>query len=191
MGEPREPPPALGLIAILHREPDALAEALGRLGRVLGPLSVVGPGWDFAWTDYYDAEMGPGLRRGFLRLEALVPRELLGPLKRLCTRLERDLEGQDGRRRVNLDPGLLCSAQWVLATTKARPHRVYLGQGIWAEATLVFERGAFQPLPWTYPDYRAEPIRDLLAALRLEYKEALGAGGPRLAAEALRTGERS
>jgi len=42
----------------------------------------------------------------------------------------------------------------VLATTKDQQHRLYLGQGIYAEVTLAFRSRQWQPLGWTYPDYR-------------------------------------
>jgi hypothetical protein len=41
-----------------------------------------------------------------------------------------------------------------LASTKDRDHRIYLDRGIYAENTLFFHRGAWQPRRWTYPDYR-------------------------------------
>ena len=42
----------------------------------------------------------------------------------------------------------------MLASTKESSHRVYLGRGIWAEVELLWRAGAFEPLPWTYADYR-------------------------------------
>jgi hypothetical protein len=42
----------------------------------------------------------------------------------------------------------------VLASTKDHAHRIYLADGIYAEVTLAFRGGAWQPLDWTYPDYR-------------------------------------
>ncbi|HOX47504.1 MAG TPA: DUF4416 family protein [Myxococcota bacterium] len=175
MGEPRPPEPALLVVGCLYREEEWLQAAAARLSAALGPVEPVGPAWDFVWSDYYAREMGAGLKRRFLRAQRLAPRELLPELKLLCNRAERALADEAGRRRVNLDPGLLCSAQLVLATTKARPHRIYLRDGIWAEVALQVAGGAWAPAPWTYPDYREPAVCALLAALRLEYKEALRA----------------
>jgi hypothetical protein len=61
----------------------------------------------------------------------------------------------------------------VLATGKNYSHRIYIGEGIYAELTLVFERGAFRPLPWTYPDYADRPLRDFLQRVRGQYAEDL------------------
>jgi hypothetical protein len=62
----------------------------------------------------------------------------------------------DGNRRVNIDPGYITLSKIVLPTTKDCAHRIYLRDGIYAEITLMHYRGAWQPQPWTYPDYRSE-----------------------------------
>ena len=51
--------------------------------------------------------------------------------------------------------------------------RVPLRDGIYAEVTLVYERGEFRPLPWTYPDYRDPAQLAVLKALRERYREAV------------------
>ena len=63
---------------------------------------------------------------------------------------------EQGLRKVNLDPGLLSLPRFVLATTKDNAHRIPLEGGIYAEITLLFGKGTFRPLPWTYPDFRSE-----------------------------------
>jgi hypothetical protein len=57
-------------------------------------------------------------------------------------------------RPLNLDPGYLTEAKLMLASTKDRDHRIYLSDGIFAENTLFFTKGAWQTRPWTYPDYQ-------------------------------------
>ena len=73
-------------------------------------------------------------------------------------------ENQD--RKINLDPGLLDLNRLVLATTKHAGHRIPLAEGIYAEITLHYRRGRFEPLPWTYPDYRSEEYQRILLELR-------------------------
>jgi hypothetical protein len=70
---------------------------------------------------------------------------------------------------VNLDPGLLTPENFILATGKNFSHRVYLGNGVFADLTLVYRNGGFHPLPWTYPDYASEEVRSLLRDLRREH----------------------
>jgi hypothetical protein len=82
--------------------------------------------------------------------------------------MEQDM-AHEGRRPINLDPGYLTAAQFVLATGKNYSHRIYLGQGIYADLTLVFAGGAFQPLAWTYPDYRDGVLQGFLGRVRRKY----------------------
>ncbi len=56
----------------------------------------------------------------------------------------------------------------MLATTKDHAHRIYLGRGIYAEVTLTFLKGAFEPMPWTYPDYRTEAYRRFFEQVRAD-----------------------
>ena len=62
----------------------------------------------------------------------------------------------DGKRRINIDPGYLSLSKLVLLTTKDFSHRIYLGRGIYAEATLRYTNKTFQPFEWSYPDYRSD-----------------------------------
>ena len=70
------------------------------------------------------------------------------------------------RRRVNLDPGYVSLSKMVLATTKDYSHRIYLGQGIYAEVTLHYRHGAFHPWEWTYPDYASQRYLDIFGHIR-------------------------
>ena len=74
-----------------------------------------------------------------------------------------------GRRRVNLDPGYLLLERFVLASGKNFTHRIYIGQGIYADLTLMFQKGAFRTLPWTYPDYAARDMQSFLTQVRRKY----------------------
>lgn len=135
----------------------------------LGPADFVGPELPFAWTSYYEAEMGADLRRGFYSFGRLVDPSRLAELKLWTNGLEEKTAAQ-GKRRVNIDPGLLSLGRFSLATTKERPHRIPLEGGIYAELTLIYEEGEFRPLPWTYADWRSPEYRSLLADLRERYK---------------------
>ena len=65
--------------------------------------------------------------------------------------------------------------KFLLATTKDQSHRIYLRDGIFAEVTLRFQAGAYEPWPWTYADYREEALRARLKEFRDYYKERLAA----------------
>ena len=76
-----------------------------------------------------------------------------------------------GSRRVNLDPGLITLERLVLASGKNFTHRVYLGQGIWADLTMIYnKKTGWVVLPWTFPDYATEDMKRRLTELRALYK---------------------
>jgi hypothetical protein len=83
-----------------------------------------------------------------------------------------DLEHEhssNGKRVVNIDPGYLLHERFVLATGKNYSHRIYIGKGIYADLTLIYAKGGFKPLPWTYPDYASEIIITFLEQVRKKY----------------------
>lgn len=130
-----------------------------------GPAARVTAIAKFDWTDYYEPEMGSPIWRSYVEFAELVDPSTLAEIKRSTNELEaRWADGQ--KRRYNLDPGLLAPGRFVLATTKDRAHRIALNGGIFAELTLIYEKGQFHALPWTYPDWGSEPVRTMLAQWR-------------------------
>ena len=146
-----------------------LAGALAALSADYGPAVAVMPVIPFDFTPYYTAEMGPGLVKTLLCFERPFPRDGLVLAKRRCCAIEetwRDPDGEKGRT-VNLDPGLLTLENFVLATGKNRAHRIYLGQGVYAELTLLYRHGGrYDALPWTYADYKDPRVQGFLKSQR-------------------------
>jgi len=172
MGRSGVPQPVRTVVSAIFADRDTLSVALDRIAAELGPLRELGEEMSFDFTTYYDKEMGAGLRRRLLVVDGLSPPDGLPALKRMTNELEQQT-AVDGRRRVNLDPGALSSGRFALASTKDAPHRIYLGEGIFAELTLVYQSGGFQALPWTYPDYAASGVRALLEDERRTYLSEL------------------
>ncbi|MDI6839505.1 MAG: DUF4416 family protein [bacterium] len=108
----------------------------------------------FDLTRYYEKELGAGLKRQWLSFKEFIHEENLKSIKHTTIEIERQFSRSDGTRRVNLDPGYVNLSSLVLATTKNYSHRVYLGDGIHAEVTLIYKDHHFVHLDWTYPDYR-------------------------------------
>src|SRR5262249_9136900 len=81
-------------------------------------------------------------------------------------------------RPLNLDPGYLVLGKFLLATTKDQSHRVYLRDGIFAEVTLRYHAGRFEPWPWTYADYRQPQVHEFLQQARAYYGRRLGEADP-------------
>jgi hypothetical protein len=127
----------------------------------------------FNHTDYYIKEMGSNLNRCFLSFADPVPPDHLAQIKLLTNRLEIQrgkVAGETICRRVNIDPGILSLSNVILATTKNRAHRIYLSNGIYAEITLIYSKTrGWQPLDWTYPDYRIPSTIDFFCGIREKY----------------------
>ena len=153
------------VVGLLSSDVALEGAARGELEALCGPPEAATPRQIFSWTPYYDAEMGLPIWRSYLAFRNLVDPASLAAIK-LATNAIEDRLAVGGRRKVNLDPGLLAPGRFVLATTKDRAHRIALSGGIYAELTLIFERGEFRALPWTYPDWASEPVRSMLAAWR-------------------------
>ena len=135
------------------------------LSRNFGPIEEASPEEAFHWTKYYESEMGEGIRRLYALFMDPVDPSSLARIKTKTDELEW-VYSENGKRKVNLDPGLLAPGRLVLATTKDRAHRISLSDGIYAELTLIYEKGAFRALPWTYPDWASEPVTSMLARWR-------------------------
>ncbi|MBU1039662.1 MAG: DUF4416 family protein [Proteobacteria bacterium] len=183
MSTPREPAPAKLVLSVLAAAdwwnsawPDCRAELVRRFG----PVDYETPPMPFDHTAYYDEELGSPqsgeLARRLLGFERLVPQDALAGVKLATNALEAEHartanDQPGGSRRVNLDPGLITLERLVLASGKNFTHRVYLGQGIWADLTLIYnKKTGWVVLPWTFPDYATEDMKRRLTELRALYK---------------------
>jgi len=172
MGTAREPEPVKLVVSLLTGDPALLAEVKGALSQEFGPIDLESELLPFDHTDYYAPEFGPGLERQIVTFEKLVDPGRLPYIKRWTNDLEGSL-ARDGKRRVNIDPGYISLGKLVLASTKNHAHRLYLGQGIYGESTLSYQRGHFRPWPWTYPDYAGDAYSALFEQIRERYKAQL------------------
>ena len=170
MGEIRTPQPVKLIASILAGQISALEEAEQDLLTAFGPGDYQSALLPFEHTDYYEAEMGPCLQRRILAFHRLVDPGELPAIKRQTNELELRWTTA-GKRKVNLDPGYVSLAKLVLATTKNHGHRIYVGQGIYAEVTLGFRGGHFQSWPWSYPDYASAEYCTLFEEIRRLYLE--------------------
>jgi hypothetical protein len=171
MSRRRVPPHARLLVSAIYREEERFGELLPILAARLGPVERTSGPFPFDRTDYYEREMGAPLSRRFVVMQRLVPRDALAAAKIGVEELEREFSA-NGMRTVNLDPGLLTEENFLLATGKNYSHRVYLREGVFADLSLIYRKGEFRPLPWTYPDLASEGIRAFLAEVREELRRA-------------------
>jgi hypothetical protein len=176
MSQTTAPLPVKPIISLILAREDLGAAVLGRLTPYFGPPDLVGPWWPFTATDYYQKEMGPQLGRRLVAFLHLADPARLSDWKAFTNALEERFS-LGGRRLVNLDPGYVARERLVLATGKNYTHRLYLGQGIYGDLTLIYRRGNLQPLPWSYPDYARGPLPTLLGLVRQKYLWQLRALG--------------
>ncbi|AFK06096.1 MULTISPECIES: DUF4416 family protein [Mesotoga] len=139
------------------------------LEKRFGPADYISKALDFdRYTSYYNDEMGYGLRGKLISFKRLIHPQQISLIKRLTNAIE-DHFTLEGNRKVNLDPGYIHHAQFVLASTKHWANRVYVGDGIYAEITLMYIDGSLKPLPYTYPNYKDREYIEELMKIRELY----------------------
>ncbi len=168
MAESNEPQPVKLLVGILYADETDLEWAKGRLEEAFGLLDYVSHSTPFQITQYYEKEMGPGLKRTFLSFEQLINPGALATIKVTTNRMEEE-RAVEGKRRVNLDPGYMDYYKIVLASGKPSGQKVYLGQGIYADPALYYDRG-WKPYDWGFPDFRQGLYNQVFNAIRGFYK---------------------
>jgi hypothetical protein len=175
---PRQPKAVKLVMSFLFKEEKDFAQALSETDSRYGPVDFLSESLPFDFTPYYELEMGEGLGRRIASFEPLISPGQLSGVKLWTNALEGRSPNERGGRKVNIDPGYLAASKFILATGKDYSHRIYLGEGIYGDLTLIFQKGAFTPLPWTYPDYASQPLIGLLNLLRKRYLWQLkNAGG--------------
>jgi len=175
MGGLHPPRPVTPLAALIYGREELYAPTLAVLESLLGPCELESPVYAFDKTAYYEPEMGAGLKRRFVTFQRLADPAALASWKLATNALEMQLARTHGqapdaseplRRCINIDAGYLTGAKLVLASTKDFAHRIYLRDGIFAEITLSFRRGAWLAHDCTFPDFRAPDYHAFLRQAR-------------------------
>ena len=169
MGNTKDFPPCLRLIAVFGRHVSAIHSVWTETERLFGPIAAMSPLFDFEESEYYRSSMGSNLKKQFAVYRSWYDPADLASDKLTSNRLELEFAATrkcDEQRPINIDPGYLSLTKLVLASTKNREHRVYLRDGIYAEITLAFRNQQWQPMAWTYPDYQRDDFRVFFAEAR-------------------------
>ena len=169
MGDVNEPAPVLLILAAFSRHAAALEWARQRAVAAWGPAALTSPRFSFVETDYYEPAMGAGIEKCFWAFERLIDPAALAGIKRQTNAWEAEYAESAGHaepRPLNLDPGYLTPAKFVLASTKDHAHRVYLSDGIYAEVTLFYKDRRWQHRDWTFPDYRRADYQQFFSECR-------------------------
>lgn len=168
MSVPQTPKPAKLVIGIITTELKIAENLVIELASQYGQIDLVSPWMNFNYTTYYEPEMGSPLFRRVFAFKPPISQSDLSKVKLTTNRMEHDYS-REGRRRVNIDPGYMLRERFVLASGKNFSHRIYIGSGIYADLTLIYWKGRFQTLPWTYPDYGDERMLNFLEQVRNKY----------------------
>jgi len=172
MGTVKNPLPVKLIMAVFTNQLELFPRIEKELEKKYGKIDLKSPIFEFNYTDYYQDEMGSGLKKKFISFENLVRLEQISSIKIFTNALEKKYS-RENKRTINIDPGYISNSQLVLASTKNYYHRIYLGEGIYAEVTLFFKEKTFQSLPWTYPDYKIKSSIDIFNGIREIYREQL------------------
>jgi hypothetical protein len=170
------PKPVKLIIGILAADRQCLHEAVDAIIGKFGPIDFTSNVWQFDKTDYYLEQTGPNILRQFVSIDKLIDPGKLAVIKCKSNKLEQKLAKNLGfplPRPVNLDPGIIEPSKLILATTKNYSHRIYIGKKMYAEVTLIFDKGQWRPLDHTYPDYRQNCYFDFFDNVRNRLLEQL------------------
>jgi hypothetical protein len=176
MWELKEPKPVKLIVGMLASDERCLAAAREAVIAALGPADLVSEAWTFDQTDYYVDEIGPKVLRQFVSFERLIDPGDLAAIKLRTNEIEQQLAATLAMpypRPVNLDPGVIEPSKLILASTKNFAHRIYIGMKMYAEVTLVFDKGQWRTLPYTFPDYYRPEYQEFLSRVRSRLVEQL------------------
>ena len=168
MSQPSPPKPAKLVIGIFLHEKTFGTPVVDNLIEKFGDVDIVSAWIPFDQTTYYEAEMGAPLYRRMMAFETLINQSELAQVKLFTNEIEKQYADK-GKRVVNIDPGYLLLERFVLATGKNFAHRIYIGKKIYADLTLVFRKGLFEALPWSFPDYAGDQVQTFLMRVREKY----------------------
>jgi hypothetical protein len=172
----KDPKPVKLIIGILAANHHCLHTAAELLSDKFGKVDLLSEVWPFDQTDYYKEQTGPRILRQFVSIKRLIEPGLLAKIKHRTNKLEQKLVKKLAlplTRPVNLDPGIIEPSKLVLATTKNYSHRIYIGKKMYAEVTLIFDKGSWRPQAYTYPDYKQQCYFDFFDKVRKRLLEQL------------------
>ena len=176
MWELANPKPVKLIIGILAANDTALTAAVKSISDKFGQIDLASDVWPFTQTEYYKDEIGPNALRQFVSIDELIDPGSLAQIKHDTNSLEQQLADSlklPYPRPINLDPGFMEPSKLVLASTKNFSHRIYIGNKIFAEVTLMYEKGFWRHFDYTFPDFRGPRYHDFLTKVRTRLMEQL------------------
>ncbi len=150
------PAPGRLILSFIYSSLDGLTDALNEVERRFGPVQCETLDIPCTEVGQYREEMGGSLTRRFFSFEKELARDQLTACKKYCHKIEAkfgDRVDDTTFRTVNIDPCLMTPENLVVASHREANNRIYLGDGVFGELTLVWSKRGFVRLPWTPDDY--------------------------------------
>ena len=176
MWDLREPNPVKLIIGILAADEKSLESAINSIADSFGDIDLKSNIWPFVHSDYYKEQTGENIVKQFVSIEKLIAPGELADIKHKTNAVEQQLAEQlksSLPRPVNIDPGIIEPSKLILATTKNYSHRIYIGKNMYAEITLIYDKGKWLSMPYTYPDYQQSCYHDFFSKVRARLVEQL------------------
>ncbi|MBN2030530.1 DUF4416 family protein [bacterium] len=167
--QPKKPDCVKLFVGILYSDEELLQKALNLLEKQYGKIDFKSRTFEFTITDYYEPEMGSPIFRLFISFDRLIHPKDIARIKLETNAIEGQLSIR-GKRKVNLDSGYLDYDKVVLASAKYNGQKIYLDHGIWADLTLHYEKGKYDPYPWSFPDFKKGMYNAVFLKIRERYK---------------------
>lgn len=168
------PEQAVIFIASLYSSHEIFNAAIPKLQDLFGSIYYESPPLTWNYSSYYEDEMGTPLYRHFTFFDSIADPASLVEAKLALMEIENGFS-RNGKRRINLDPGYMTLAKVVLASRKNYSHRIYLGRGVFCELELFYQHGRFNPLPYTYFDYKDDSFLKFFTKARVLLKMKIDA----------------
>lgn len=167
--KPSEPEPVKLFVGILYSDLTRLEQVMALLNERPGKIDYKSPEFEFTVSEYYREEMGWPIFRKFVSFLKLINPKELASIKITTNEIEERLS-TEGKRPVNLDPGYMDYNKVVLASAKFNAQKIYLNHGIYADPTLWYEKGKFEPYPFAFPDFKTNLYEKTFLHIRALYK---------------------
>lgn len=151
-------------IGILANPKTDFEELENALQQAFGSIDFESETMEWNFSRYYEPEMGKNLLRKFFGFERQIAVEELAGIKLQTGKIE-DAYRIQGKRTVNLDPGILTNSMVLLASLKPAANKILLGKEVYGHMVLQWNGNTFIPLPRCFPDYRTEPYLALFASM--------------------------
>lgn len=176
MGYASDFSPVKLICGIIANQPELFSVSEKKLCEIFGKIDLKSEFFSFDYTDYYEKQMGPGLKRMFISFWELINPDDLSTIKIKTNRFEEIIKttAKIESRAVNLDPGYLTASALIIATVKDFSHRIPLKNGIYAHLEFLFgKKGEIRTLPWTYPDFKKSDYHPFFLEVRKIYLQQI------------------